>query len=335
MDPNTSVNLLAPLRAWLLERHQALREQMTLALSQDAARWEPDPELLARLAAAATASHSGTDSDKELGLGLDLLDSAPSQGEVLHRLLDTLAPFAERAGLFIIKQGLVSPFAARGFEGDPPRQGALVPPPELESLIQGKTSSIDYRGEAYDALLGPISKLPAADMRIFPLRLKRKVVAILMVDSGRKSGLDRMPSIRALVRATEACLSHLSGAKEEERQAPAEAPPHAMTQRIPQMIETAPPPPEELDPKIRATAERLARVLVGDIELYFPQKVVDGKKSGNLYAILREELERSRSTFIDRFGQEVESRHQIFLNTLVDLLCDGDPGKLKGASWAS
>lgn len=334
MDPSLSANLLAPLRAWLLERHEALREQMSQALSQDISRWEPDPDLLAQLTAAVTASHSGAESDKELGLGLDLLDGAPSQGEVLHRLLDAMSPFAERVALFIIKQGLVSPFSSRGFEGEPPKQGALVPPPELESLIQGKLPFVEHPGEAYQALLGALSKIPAAQMRIFPLRLKRKVVAILLVDSGRTPQLDRMPSIRALVRAAEACLSHLSGAKEEERTAPAEVPPSAQTQRIPEVIQTAPPPPEELDPKIRATAERLARVLVGDIELYFPQKVADGRKAGNLYALLREELERSRATFIDRFGLDVESQHQIFFRTLVDLLCEGDPGKLKGASWA-
>lgn len=332
MDPSPSTNLHAPLRAWLQERHSALREQVTLTLSQDLARWEPDAELLARLTAAATIGHTG-ESDAELGLGLDLLDSAPSQGEVLHRLLDALAPFADRAGLFILKQGLLSPFASRGFEGETPKQGALVPPPELESLLQGRLPGIDQAGEAYSALVGTLSKLAAPAMRVLPLRLKRKVVAVLLVDSGRKPDLDRLPSIRALVRAAEACLSHLSGAKEEERPAPAEAPPSAQTQRIPEVIQTA--PPEDLDPKVRATAERLARVLVGDIELYCPQKVIDGRKAGNLYQLLREELERSRATFLDRFGLDVETRHQIFFKTLVDLLCEGDATKLKGAPWAS
>ena len=332
MDPSPSANLLAPLRAWLQERHSALREQMTLSLSQDLARWEPDPELLARLSAAATAGHSSADSDMELGLGLDLLDSAPTQGEVLHRLLDALAPFAQRVALFILKQGLLSPFAARGFEGESPRQGALVPPAELEALIQGRLPYIDQANEAYAALLGAHSKVPAPALRIIPLRLKRKVVAVLLVDSGRKPELDRLPSIRALVRTAEACLSHLSGAKEEERAAPVETPPNALTQRIPEVIQTA--PPEDLDPKVRATAERLARVLVGDIELYCPQQVIDGRAKGNLYVLLREELERSRATFLDRFGLDVETRHQIFYKTLVDLLCEGDASKLKGAPWA-
>lgn len=332
MDPHPSAHLLAPLRAWIQDRHQALREQITLSLAQDLARWEPDEALLDQLAPASPAAPGGSEADAELALGLDLLDGAPSQGEVLHRLLDALAPFAQRSALFILKQGLVSPFAARGFEGETPKQGALVPPAELEALIQGRTQGLTHAGEAYATLLGALSKVPAPDVRILPLRLKRKVVGVLMVDSGNRPVLERLAPIRALARAAEACLSHLSGAKEEERPAPTEAPPHAQTQRIPEVIQMA--PPDDLDPKVRATAERLARVLVGDIELYFPQKVVEGRQAGNLYKVLREELERSRTTFLDRFGLDVETRHRIFLKTLVDQLCEGQASLLKGASWA-
>jgi hypothetical protein len=93
------------------------------------------------------------------------------------------------------------------------------------------------------------------------------------------------------------------------------------------------PAQDELDPKIRATAERLARVLVGDIELYFPQKVAQGKQNGNMYGLLREELDRSRHTFIERFGPEVEARHRIFVTTVINLLCDADPARLGKAPW--
>jgi hypothetical protein len=106
--------------------------------------------------------------------------------------------------------------------------------------------------------------------------------------------------------------------------APAPAPVHA-----------APAPAAgDLDPKTRAAAERLARVLVGDIELYFPAKVEQAKMQGNLYGLLREELERSRHTFLERFGEELEARYAIFKQTVVAQLCDGEPAKLGKAPWA-
>ena len=103
------------------------------------------------------------------------------------------------------------------------------------------------------------------------------------------------------------------------------------TQQVPEPIEAG---PSALDPKIRATAERLARVLVSDIELYFPQKVAQGRQQGNIYSLLRDELERSRATFIDRFGEPTESQHRIFIQTVQAQLCEGIPSKLGPAPWA-
>jgi len=75
-------------------------------------------------------------------------------------------------------------------------------------------------------------------------------------------------------------------------------------------------------------------VLVGDIELYFPAKVTQGKQRGNLYGMLKEELDRSRASFTDRYGVEMENQHQIFYQTIVAQLCEGDPSKLGPAPWA-
>jgi hypothetical protein len=101
---------------------------------------------------------------------------------------------------------------------------------------------------------------------------------------------------------------------------------------VPEAIETA--PPTELDPRTRAAAERLARVLVGDVEIYFPEKVAQAHTQGNLYGLLRNELERSRATFVERFGEPVENQYRIFTNTIIQLLCDGDVSKLGAAPWA-
>lgn len=327
--------LSAPLRQWLHARHQALLERVMGTWEEGLASLNPDEALFGALEKAMPAPEApvGCD-DADVERAMDLLEGAATQGEVLHRLLEALQPFADRSALFVIKQGLATLFASRGFEA--PRAGAtVVPPPELEALIQGRMGQLNRPGQGYTALLGVLGPREAPDFRVLPIRIKRKTVAVLLADSGLRTALPRPGQLRALVHSGEACLGYLSGARDEERPGtiPMEVPPSIQTQRIPEPIQTAP-PADDLDPKVRIAAERLARVLAGDIELYFPQKVEQGRSAGNLYGLLREELERSRHTFVERFGQDLEVQHRIFHKALVDILCQGHAALLKGAPWA-
>jgi len=335
-------NLKDPLRqilqAWLTDRQKALLEQV----AQAAGRMSPDDALLQKILELAAAPPSfdnplndfSGDIESDLGNGLNLIESAASQGDVLKRLLEGLQPFAERSALFVIKQGIATLYATRGFESDAPKGSApIVPPPELEDLIQGRRSSIEGPGPAYNALLAPLSRFEASGVCILPLRLRRKTVALLLVDSGLRQVVDHPSHVRALAHSAEAMLSFVAGLREEEKTgAGGEALPSVPTQRIPEPIQESEAPP--LDPKIRANAERSARVLVGDIELYFPAKVSQGRQRGNLYGLLREELDRSRASFVDRYGADVENLHQIFYQTIVAQLCEGNPSKLGPAPWA-
>ena len=345
MDQNVQEALKKLLQEWVDTRQQALLEQVMVAWSDGVGRLTPDDALMATLVAAIPEPEPvpvvvpeppppapGTDGD--LGKGLELVENAVTQGEVLKHLLDGLQLFVERSALFVLKQGIATIYAHRGFEGDAPRTGSpVVPPPELEELVRGRVKVLTGPGAAYQALLGPLSPFQAADVRIFPLRLRRKIVALLLVDSGLRQVIDHPSHVKALALGAEAQLSYLAGVKEEERGAPAEVHPSTLTQRIPDTINET--HPGALDPKVRINAERSARVLVGDIELYFPAKVVQGQQQGSLYPILREELDRSRASFVERYGLEVEVQHQIFYQTVVQQLCSGDASRLGPAPWAA
>ena len=331
------------LEIWVNQHDQALLDEVMTAWQQALRRLRPDEALLGGLRdtlAGATTLIPAEGPDAALASGLDLLEGASSQGDLLKRLLDALLPFVERSALFILKQGLASLYAQRGFEADPLlRAGAVVPPPELEALIQGLMRSLRKRGPAYGALLVPLSSFEASEAAIFPIHHRKKTVALLLVDSGLRNRLDHPEQVRALVHAASALLASLATGKEEEppppRTTPAAPPvplPSAATQRLQDPIEP-PPPVQNLDPRTRAAAERLARVLVGDVELYFPEKVAQGRSTSNLYGLLRGELERSRATFVERFGEDVERQSHIFVHTLVQQLCDGDPEKLGAHPW--
>lgn len=400
------------LHQWMEDRQRTLQEVLTVTLEEELGRLRPDEALVQGLmeqVAALQASSGSASLERDLAAALDHLEHAPTQAEALKALMDGLQPLCERCALFIVKQGIANLFSHRGFDSEAPRSGVpVVPPPELESLLAGSALRA-AGGPAYAALLKPLSPTLAAESLVLPLRLRRKVVGVVVLDCGHRQRLDHPSLLRSVVLAAESALSHLAAAGHEgtgamptmapparpapagpptgqapapqpQPQAPAPTPPQKITapmspadvrssqpmvppptpaatlapaptpgvraldtrdltpsvptQMVPDPIPLpAAAPAGELDPKVRATAERLARVLVGDIELYFPQKVAQGRQSGNLYGLLREELDRSRQTFLERFGAEVESRHRIFLSTVVGQLCDGDPRRLGNAPW--
>jgi hypothetical protein len=350
-DQPTHDALRGPLESWLNQKNQTLLEEVIATWQLAMERFHPDEALLERLRQALPAqapTEAGSSSTMTAFAGaLDLVEGAPSQGDLLKRLLDGLQPLVERSALFILKQGLASFYAQRGFEANAPlKPGAVVPPPDLEAVIQGLGRSLRKKGAGYSALLSVLSPYEASDLVVLPIRHKRKAVALLLVDSGLRQKLDHPELVRALVLAASASLGSLAAGKEDAAlhqpqfgtgtqpgiQPSTSHQSSAPTQMVPETIEA--PPAVDLDPKTRAAAERLARVLVGDVELYFPGKVAQARTQGNLYGLLRDELERSRATFVERFGEDVEVRYRIFTSTVIHQLCDDDAAKLGKVPWA-
>ena len=75
-------------------------------------------------------------------------------------------------------------------------------------------------------------------------------------------------------------------------------------------------------------ARRFARLLVSEIKLYNEQKVQEGRDAGDLYARLREDIDRSREMYDKRFAEQVGGRYDYFHHELVNTLADGDAAKL-------
>jgi len=336
-DPPHPDALRTHLEEWLNRQNQHLLEEVLATWQGALNRFQPDAALLAGLRDAvlpAAAAPNADLAEVNLASALDLLEGATSQGDLLKRLLDAVSWFAERSALFILKQGMASLYAQRSFDaGLAPKAGAVEAPPDLEALMLGSERSLRRKGPSYAALLAALGADEATDWAIYPLRHKKRAVALLLVDSGLLPRLERPEQVRALVLATSGLLASLAfGREEEARSVPAGNPPGVPAQASPEPAEPA--PAAELDPRIRAAAERLARVLVGDVELYFPAEVGKARTQGNLYGLLRNDLERSRATFVERFGEDIEIRYRIFTTTVIQHLCNGDASRLGPAPWA-
>ncbi len=90
----------------------------------------------------------------------------------------------------------------------------------------------------------------------------------------------------------------------------------------------APAPAIEEDEGTRK-ARRFAKLLVDEIKLYNQNKVAEGRQNRDLYDRLREDIEKSRSTFDKRHGEIVGSG--IYFNQeLIRVLADNDVSLMGG-----
>lgn len=80
--------------------------------------------------------------------------------------------------------------------------------------------------------------------------------------------------------------------------------------------------------KAHNDARRFARLLVSEIKLYNEQKVAEGRRGGDLYDRLKEDIDRSRQMYEKRVTPSVAIKFDYFYDELVSTLAEGDPSKL-------
>ena len=84
----------------------------------------------------------------------------------------------------------------------------------------------------------------------------------------------------------------------------------------------------EEERRLHNDARRFARLLVSEIKLYNENKVKEGRTNADLYDRLRDDIDRSRQMYDKRVAAPVAARHDYFHQELVNLLAEGDSGKL-------
>ena len=71
-------------------------------------------------------------------------------------------------------------------------------------------------------------------------------------------------------------------------------------------------------------AQRFARLLVDEIKLYNQAKVAEGRRNKDLYDRLKEDIEKSRSTFQKRYGNSAAASGDYFQKEVVRSLAEDD-----------
>jgi len=86
------------------------------------------------------------------------------------------------------------------------------------------------------------------------------------------------------------------------------------------------------DAETHRKAQRFARLLVDEIKLYNQAKVNEGRRNKDLYDRLKEDIEKSRSTYQKRYGSSVAATGDYFQKEVVRNLAEEDLS-LMGANF--
>jgi hypothetical protein len=90
--------------------------------------------------------------------------------------------------------------------------------------------------------------------------------------------------------------------------------------------------PEDAD--THRKAQRFARLLVDEIKLYNQAKVAEGRRNKDLYDRLKEDIDKSRSTYQKRYGTTAAASGEYFQQELLRSLAD-DNASVMGANFRS
>jgi hypothetical protein len=120
----------------------------------------------------------------------------------------------------------------------------------------------------------------------------------------------------------------VAAAAEAEAPAPSEPapPPEAHPMAEPAPVVPAAPAAEE--DEVHRKARRFAKLLVEEIKLYNQAKVAQGRTQKKVYFLLRDDIEKSRSSYNARYGQTSAAAGDYFTEQVVKVLCDGDASLL-------
>lgn len=285
------------------------------------------------------------------------IQAGTTQKEILRALLDSTALYCGRAALFVVKNGAATGWQGAGFpSNDAIKDFSLdthsgVIARVLQTRTPENTAASDF-DQNFISDFGPPSD---GHLALLPLLLKDKVSALVYADSGPKGAAVDPAALDVLVKATSAWLEVVSQRKQAQKEGSPEAEMHsappvndpfaahaplhaAKAELIPEEAPTvamaaaagagsavaAAPALSPEEAEIHRKAQRFARLLMDEIKLYNQAKVSEGRKHKDLYDRLKEDIEKSRATYLKRYGNTSAASTDYFSQELIRSLAEDD-----------
>jgi hypothetical protein len=271
------------------------------------------------------------------------IQEANSQAEILRHLLEGAARFSGRAALFVVRAGAVNGWQGIGFENNDAIKTVTLNSsvPLLGRAIHDRVNAAGSTAEFDHDFMAAMGASSDEKCVVLPLVVKEKVAAVIYADAGTvPDATVDLSALAVLCRLTALWLeitalrkAGVSAPAEEAQPAvAAEAPPPqpaAAEVPAPQPVASmaaagAAAAPVTGEDEVHKKARRFAKLLVDEIRLYNQNKVNEGKQHRDLYERLREDIEKSRSTYEKRFGETPAGPAGYFNQELIRILADND-----------
>jgi len=191
---------------------------------------------------------------------------------------------------------------------------------------------------------------------LLPLVLREKVSALVYADCGLEGGKLDVAALKLLMRSAgiwlevlalrKAMGTTLAAAPEQAAPAPAEranvtvapvtperaaavafsSPPEAAPAAVTSSVAVAAAEGQwtQEEREIHLRAQRFARLLVDEIKLYNQAQVAEGCSRKDLYDRLKDDIDKSRASYIKRYGNTAAAGTDYFTKELVRILADND-----------
>lgn len=318
-------------------------------------------EIARRVLAELPAGDGAGSASGDLLKTVSAIHAASTQRDILRTLLDGSVHFCGRAALFIVKSGQVAGWQGRAF-GDELKDFALDPHSGLLArVLEGRTAISASVSEMDPRFIKQFGKPADGQCILLPLVMKDKVAALIYADAGTESGghLDTA-ALELLLISTgtwlEVAVVRKAGQKGADSSgevpivkaaaaaagagpgfndpfaAHAPAFSHAKAAVISEVNESeaalAGLSPEDAD--VHRKAQRFARLLVDEIKLYNQAKMMEGRKNKDLYDRLKEDIDKSRSTYQKRYGNTAAAAGDYFNQEVIRSLAEDDVSLLGG-----
>jgi hypothetical protein len=322
---------------------------------------------MAEVVATAGGGGSGGPSPAAIKNALAQIDAGTNLSEVLTHLVDQAASFVQRAAIFIVKSNNAIGWYASGIH-PPETVKQLNIPLGADTIfrnvssgrrpVRGNVSQSPGTGQVIARLGGRASGILAV-----PLILRDKIAAILYCDTSHPEfPAAEADAVEVLVQFAGKTIDLLSLAPKQPGARPqttASGPLRTPTGPV-RPTPTPPPAPPPApaaqdegastvmfdasqfqdiqqqatgaispeDQKAHEEAKRFARLVVSEIKLYNEAKVNEGRRNKDIYARLKEDIERGRQMYGDRIQPNLKNSTTYFQDELVRILAGGDPSAL-------
>jgi len=296
--------------------------------------------------------------------GFEAILASANQADIMQALLDNTASYAGRSAVLVVKGDRLAGWRGRGFSevGLTGLRGLNLAADGDAGWRDSLSNDGPLKKEVADGFARNFGPSSEGSAYLIPLSVRDRPVAVLYADSGADA-----PALRVLTRTAGIRLEMLSGGGAVARPAapapkpaavaaPAPAPAPAPA-TAPVAAETAAPaaaapsapapapaaapapaprkaagpdltnvPPEEQDAHKKAF--RFAKLLVDELMLYNKDKVAQGKQNKDVYALLQEDIDKSRLAYEKKFAATPAAKVDYFHQQMVQQIGDGNPAAI-------